>query len=205
MKKYKLIYLATLILIILVLFREKNTKYKLNTVDKMNSLISILKSDLILHKNVESPISDKGTSIAENALGIKLPPSYKHFLNEFGNGVDWLYHVDQPLNGVNKEYGNIHWLGEYRKYLGDKIESDGFGTFETGKLLCVMSENSNGGAWVFITTETNNDEEWPLAFYNNDNKLYYKVSSFIEWLEIATTYKEEVIRQLDVEYRLGLG
>ena len=177
-----------------------------NELGNMDSLISILRSDSKMHKDVESPITDKEIGITETQLEIKLPPSYKYFLKEFGNGAYWLYHVDQPINGINKEYGKIHWLGEYRNYLGATIESDGFGTFETKKFLCLMSENSNGGAWVWITTENKDDGEWPLAYYSiNDRKLYYRVSNFIEWLKIATKSKEEVIRQLDVEYRLELG
>ena len=73
-------------------------------------------------------------------------------------------------------------------------------------MLCLMTEDSNGGAWCWITTEDKENGEWSLAYYNiNDEKFYYKVSSFIEWLEIATTCKEEVIRELDVEEILGLG
>ena len=198
------------LLIVIMLFSCNVNRTSLvgteNELINMDSLISILKSDFKLHKDVESPIADREISITESELGIKLPSSYKHFLKEFGNGAYWLYHVDQPINGVNKEYEKIHWLGEYRNYLGDTIESDGFGTFETKTLLCLMTENSNGGAWVWITTENKDDGEWPLAYYSiNDRKLYYRISNFIEWLKIATKSKEEVIRQLDIEYRLGLG
>ncbi len=38
-----------------------------------------------------------------------------------------------------------------------------------------------------------------------DQRLYYKLSGFIEWLKMATENKGEVIRALDVEHRLGLG
>ena len=69
-----------------------------------------------------------------------------------------------------------------------------------------MTEDSNGGAWCWITTENNENGEWSLAYFNiDDKKFYYKVSNFIEWLEIATTCKEEVIRELDVEEILRLG
>ena len=205
MKVYRIILPCLLILITLLSCKVNRTQ-TVNDLNNMNSLISILKSDSKLHKDVESPITDKEISITESELEIKLPESYKHFLKEFGNGAYWLYHVDQPINGINKEYGKLHWLGEYRTYLDAKIESDGFGSFETKKLLCLMTENSNGGAWVWITTENKDDGEWPLAYYNiDDRKLYYKISNFIEWLEIATKSKEEVIRQLDIEDRLGLG
>lgn len=208
MKINKIIAATLLILITLLSCREnKSTITNANNgFNYMDPLISILKSDSAFHKDVVRPVTDEEIILAETELGIKLPPSYKYFLKNFGNGADQLYNVDQPINGINKEYGNIHWLGEYRNYLDDTIESDGFGTFETEKLLCLMTENSNGGAWVWITTKNNNNGEWPLAYYSiSDGKLYYKISNFVEWLKIATKSKEEVIRQLDKEYRLGLG
>lgn len=197
--------LPSFLIFITLLSCKINRSETINELNEMDSLISILKSDSKFHKDVEKTITDTEISLTESELGLKLPSSYKHFLKEFGNGAYWLYHVDQPINGINKEYGNIHWLGKYRN-LNATIESDGFGTFETNKLLCLMTENSNGGAWVWITTENNADGEWPLAYYSiKDRKLYYKISNFVEWLKIATKSKEEVIRQLDIEYRLGLG
>ena len=172
----------------------------------MDSLISILKSDMNLHKDVDDPASEEEIRKTELELKIALPPSYRYFLKEFGNGAYWLYTVDQPINGVNKKFGEIHWLGEYRKHLGDEIQSDGFGTFKTNELLCLMTENSNGGAWCWITTEYSENGEWPIAYYSiNDQKLYYKISNFKDWLKIATNSKQEVIRELDIEYKLGLG
>jgi len=178
---------------------------KMNALSELDSLISILKSDRAMHKDIVSTVSDKQIEITENELGIKLPASYKYFLKEFGNGAYWLYHVDQPINGVDKEYGEIHWLGKHRRYIddGDEIPSDGFGTFKTNSLLCLITENSNGGAWCWLTNKENG--EWPLAYYNMGDKLYYKIPNFVEWLKIATKCKEEVIRELDTEYRLGLG
>ena len=69
-----------------------------------------------------------------------------------------------------------------------------------------MTQDSNGGAWCWITTEDNENGEWSLDYFNiGDEKFYYKVLNFIECLEIATTCKEEVIRELDVEEILGFG
>jgi len=171
----------------------------------MASLISKLKSDILFHENIEQCVSDEQITLAEIALGIKLPNSYKYFLKEFGNGAAALYHIDQPINGIDKKYGKIHRLGEYRPYLSIQIESDGFGTFDTKSLLCLMSENSNGGAWCWLTTENNNSGEWSLAYYNDDKKLYYRISNFMEWLGIASSCKGEVIRELDKNDSLGLG
>jgi hypothetical protein len=155
-----------------------------------------------LHEDVEKTVTDVEIKEIELKLGVQLPPSYKQFLKEFGNGAYWLYTVDQPVNGVHE----IHWFNEYRNYVADTIHTDGFGSFAAKTLLCLMTEDSNGGAWCWITTDDKENGEWSLAYYNiNDRKLYYKVSNFIEWLEIATTCKEEVIRELDVDGRLGLG
>jgi len=181
---------------------SNKTKNELNNMSKIDSLIAILKSDLELHKDVEKTVTDVEIKEAELKLGVQLPPSYKQFLKEFGNGAYWLYHVDQSVNGVHQ----IHWFSEYRNYVPDTVHTDGFGSFESNTLLCLMTEDSNGGAWCWITTEDKENGEWSLAYYNiNDEKFYYKVSNFIEWLEIATTCKEEVIRELDVEEILGLG
>ncbi len=166
------------------------TQFELNIRNKVDSLIAILKEDIKLHRDIERCATDEEIKMAETDLGIKLPPSYTQFLKEFGNGAYWLYDADQPINGINRKYGKIHWLGDYRKHLDDEIQSDGFGTFKTRTLLCLMTENSNGGAWCWMTSESDENGEWPLAYYNiSDRKLYYKVSDFIEWLDIATKCK----------------
>lgn len=179
----------------------KKSKQEQSLINDMDALIFILKADYKLHKKLGNTVTDEDISITETKLGIKLPASYKQFVKELGNGAQWLYHVDQPINGVNKEYGKVHWLNRDST---EKIESDGFGTFEKKQLLYLMTENSNGGAWVWLTTDNASSHEWPLAYLHN-GKLYYKLENFIEWLTIATESKEEVIRQVDVEHRLGLG
>lgn len=181
---------------------SNNTKNELNNMSKIDSLITILKADMELHIDVANTATDAEIKEAELKLGVQLPPSYKTFVKEFGNGAQELYIVDQPVNGVHE----IHWFSEYRNFVPDTVHTDGFGSFAANTLLCLMTEDSNGGAWCWITTENNENGEWSLAYFNiGDEKFYYKVSNFIEWLEIATTCKEEVIRELDVEEILGLG
>jgi len=173
---------------------------------ELDTLITIMKSDMHLHKDVADTIGFDAIKAAEMELGVELPSSYKYFLSKFGNGANWLYHVDQSVNGVDKQYGSMHRFGKYRKLPGDMVNTDGFGTFHKDSLLCLMTDSSNGGAWCFITSENKDTGEWPLAFYNmNDGKLYYKVSGFMEWLIIAVHTKGEVIRVLDKKHRLGLG
>ena len=201
------------LILIVFLFSSCNVKNKQSEggqvptpENEMKTLIRVLIEDTKQHKDVEPKLTDSEIQRAEKELGITLPNSYKLFLKEFGNGAYWLYTVDQPINGVNKEYGAIHRLGKFRNYLGDSIQSNGFGTFKTNSLLCLMTENSNGGAWVWITSETSINGEWPLAYYSmDDQKLYFKVENFLEWIRLATKCKYEVIRELDKEYILNLG
>ena len=177
-------------------------KTKITDFFSVINYIDILKQDMSMHKDVNSRLTKKEIKEIEIHQGLMLPESYKHFLSKFGDGAYSLYAVDQPINSINQ----THQLGEYRKHLSANIETDGFGTFKRESLLCLMTENSNGGAWVWLTSENSEKGEWPLAFYNSeDKKLYYKVSGFTEWLKIATQCKSEVIRELDQSHRLGLG
>jgi len=193
-----------LLIILILILSCKSTKL-LNQDIEMNVLIGVLKKDNEQHEKVEPVISAIEIQKEEKKIGLSLPNSYKLFLNSFGNGAESIYHIDQPINGVNTKYGGIHWLGKYRKDLDKEIHSDGFGIFKTNSLLCLMTENSNGGAWVWLTSENSENGEWPLAFYNMDGKLYYRVENFKEWVRIATKCKGEVIRELEKEYKLNLG
>jgi hypothetical protein len=187
--------------------KDKSNPTKLTNSDiEMQELIGVLKKDLKYHENINPKITNQEIKKLENDMNIKLPDSYKKFLKEFGNGAESLYHIDQPINGINMEFGAIHWFGKFRKNLDEEIDTDGFGIYKKDSLLCLMTENSNGGAWVWLTSQTDENGEWPLAYYNiDDGKLYYKVNSFKEWIRIATKCKYEVIRELDKEDKLGLG
>lgn len=187
--------------------KEKNNSSELKKSEiEMQKLIEVLNEDLKYHENINPKISNEAINKLESDMDIKLPDSYKLFLKQFGNGAESLYHIDQPINGINMEFGTIHWFGKFRKNLGKEIETDGFGVYKKDTLLCLMTENSNGGAWVWLTSQPNENGEWPLAYYNiDDGKLYYKINSFKEWIRIATKCKYEVIRELDKEDKLGLG
>ena len=187
--------------------KDKNNSTELTNSDiEMQELIGVLKEDFKYHQNINSKIDNQEINKLEKDMNIKLPDSYILFLKEFGNGVESLYHIDQPINGINMDFGAIHWFGKFRKSLGEEIETDGFGIYKKDSLLTLMTENSNGGAWVWLTSQKDENGEWPLAYYNiDDGKLYYKVNSFKEWIRIATKCKNEVIRELDKENKLGLG
>ena len=89
--------------------------------------------------------------------------------------------------------------------MNEKIELDKR-EIKVDSLLCLMSEDSNGGAWCWLTSEETKDGEWPLAYYSlSDKKLHYKVQNFAQRLKILINSKGEVIRELDLDYKLGLG
>ncbi|MDX8552267.1 SMI1/KNR4 family protein [Tenacibaculum sp. 1B UA] len=150
------------------------------------------------HENVGKTLTDEEIKIIEEKLILKLPKSYKIFLKYFGDGGDWIFvqNIDNIQNGgFYKEYDYNNTLKEY-VYLGEE-------KIITESLLSLMSEDSNGGAWCWLTHEEKKDNEWSLAYYI-DGCLHYKVKNFTEWLEVAASDRE-VIREYDVEEKLGLG
>jgi hypothetical protein len=167
---------------------------------KIEKLIFELNRDLKKHQEVGPRLNDEEIEAVERQLNLNLPNSYKSFLKLFGDGGFWIYY--QPIDSIQ----NYSWLNDYRKQLPPTIELVE-GTFiKTDSLLCLMTEDSNGGAWCWLTTEADNDGEWPLAYYNmEDEKLYYKVNNFTEWLSILVECEAEVIRKLDTDEILGLG
>lgn len=201
MKKYGCL------LLFMTLFGSCNLKNRISNSEQistsekqMKELIGVLIKDFNMHENVGSKLSNSEIKEVENELGLKLPSSYKLFLKEFCNGADWLY-----LNPIDDIKQNS-FLNEYHNDVGETIELLGVKEYKVNSLLCLMTEDSNGGAWVWLTSDNTENGEWPLAYYSLiDKKLHYKVDNFIEWLSILTKCKNEVIRALDVENILGLG
>ena len=167
---------------------------------QMEELIKILITDSKLHQEIGPKLTDAEIQEVEQKLGLSLPYSYKLFLKQFGNGAYWLY-----MTSID-DIKHFSYLREYRKEHGNTIDLVGEKEIEVNSLLCLMSEDSNGGAWCWLTTENSDNGEWPLAYYSlSDKKLHYKVKNFTEWLRLLTKCKSEVIRELDVEHKLGLG
>ncbi|ALM09090.1 hypothetical protein SB49_12645 [Sediminicola sp. YIK13] len=193
------------LLLVLLLFiscglKNEKSEQISTTEDQMKELIAILSSDSKPHKEIGPKLSDSEIQEVENALELELPPSYKIFLKEFGNGAYWLY-----MNAID-DVKQKNFLNKYRKDLGKTIHLVGGKEYEVDSLLCLMTEDSNGGAWVWLTSENSESGEWPLAYYSlSDKKLHYKVDNFIEWLRLLTKGKYEVIRELDLDGKLGLG
>ncbi len=153
-----------------------------------------------LHNDVNPNLTDTELLELESKLNLTFPLSYKLFLKYFGDGGYYIY-----FNAVDS-IRNVSWLADYRTGLGDTIALEEENKLvKVDTLLCLMTEDSNGGAWCWLTAEESNDGEWPLAYYSlSDQKLHYKVQSFTEWLKLLVDSKGEVIRELDLEHKLGL-
>ncbi|MFB9054138.1 SMI1/KNR4 family protein [Formosa undariae] len=166
---------------------------------KISKLLITLLEEFQLHNDVQPVLTETELVKIEKQLDLTLPLSYKLFLKYFGYGGNWIY-----ANSI----GSIRdrsFLSDYRNELDEKIELDNK-KIKVDSLLCLMPEDSNGGAWCWLTTEDTKDGEWPLAYYSLSNKkLNYKVQNFTEWLQILINSKGEVIRELDFDDELGSG
>jgi hypothetical protein len=163
--------------------------------------IRSLQEDFNEHEHVFPKLTDEQIAEFARKAQFVVPPSFRIFLKTFGSGAYWLYGC-QPLDSAENPFR----LRTFQGNLPDMTELDGEQSVPTDSLLCLMTEDSNGGAWCWLTTLQENGGECPLAYWEpSSKKLYYKVESFANWLQLLVTEKNEVIRVLDVEERLGLG
>lgn len=171
----------------------KESSYNEHTIAKL--LINLLE-DYHLHEDIGKKLTDVQIKDLEKQISLTLPLSYKLFLQYFGNGGTWIY--ADSIDTVHE----FSWFSKSK----DTIEVVGGNEVTQNSLLFLMTEDSNGGSWCWLTSEKNEDGEWSLAYYNRqDNKLHYKINNFTEWLKILVASKGEVIRELDVDDKLGLG
>lgn len=167
----------------------------------IHQLINILKSDSRHHSGVLPVLTDKQISNFQQEADFILPPSFVTFLKEFGSGAEWLYR-SQALDSID----HPNWLNTYRKGLSKMTKIFEGGTVPTKSLLCLMTEDSNGGAWCWLTTMRSPDGECSLAYWDAETaQLHFRIDSFTEWLRTLVVNKGEVIRALDKEWRLKLG
>ncbi len=166
----------------------------------VSTIIIELLEDSNHHIEIEEVLSDQEIKEIEDKLGFLLPTSYKIFLKYFGDRGAWVY-----MNSID-HIKNYSFLKDYRKSLNTTIELVDHMQIQVDSLLCLMTEDSNGGAWVWLTEEEKENNEWGLAYYSSKHKkLFYKVENFTEWLNILVKSKGEVITELDENYQLGLG
>ena len=164
----------------------------------IRQLIEELKKDISKHTKVGKVLTEQEILALESKLGKNIPSSYRTFLKEFGNGAYWLY--NNSMNDITQLY-HLNTMGRLTM---DSLEYEDGTKYPMNSLLCLMSDDSNGGAWVWLTTEKSPNGEWPLAYYSF-GKLYYKVENFTEWVRLLVICKHEVIRELDKNHKLGLG
>ncbi len=169
---------------------------------RIDEAIRALQSDSRRHDQIGATLSDGEIIEAEARLTVVLPNTYKTFLREFGDGAYWLYGC-QPVDSIRRPL----WLTDIRRRLSSEVEIDGEDRRVSAKsLLCLMSEDSNGGSWCWLTKDGNPDGEWPLAYYSmEEERLFYKQAGFEAWLTCLIEAKSEVVRALDVSGKLGLG
>jgi len=173
------------------------SKYNMH---KISRLLTTMIEESNLHVDVNPSLSDTEIIDIENKINLTLPLSYKLFLKYFGDGGTWIY--ANTIDSIR----NRSWLSDSRNFLNDTIELEDKKLIKVSTLLCLMTEDSNGGAWCWLTSIKDKNGEWPLAYYSlHDKKLHYKVTNFTEWLKILIESKGEVIRTLDVDFKLGLG
>ena len=172
----------------------ENSEYKN---EKITEYIVKLLLDFDLHENIGKTITDSEILQIEEKLKFGLPKSYKIFLKYFGDGGFWIYH--QSIDQIQ----NYSWLNDYRVKIGKTIKFESK-KLSVSSLLSLMTEDSNGGAWCWLTSEKKENNEYSLVYFIN-GKLHYKVENFTEWLSILVNNNGEVIRSLDLKENLGLG
>jgi hypothetical protein len=159
------------------------------------------------HKS--KPLSDSEIQTMIQQSGFKLPPSYLVFLYEFGNGDTTNLGSYQIFHQDIDAPDNVWDFSRAKPDAPDPVRVDDGSPVPKSSLFCLMTEDSNGGSWCWLTSEPDAEGEYPLAYYFRDEEgmeqLFYRVQNFTVWLEILVRDQQEVIRSLDVDYRLPLG
>lgn len=157
------------------------------------------------------PASAADIEKTENALGKKLPDSFKRFVSEFSNGA-YLFEI-QEVSAVGDGNRQIAAIQDIRG-AGDGDANEVIPFREGGEArygdLVPFGLDSNGNEWCFVADGNPPGNEYAVAYLDTSGrKLYGKQTSFTEWLSILVNEQDEVIRTLyddDVVYdELGLG
>lgn len=170
---------------------------------EVSELITQLKTRQTRHKEVGNTLTEAEIVEFEDQTHFRICSSYRVFLRNFGNGARCLYGAQEidsyePPLGSMKEY-------RYRAAVGpDLIQIDGEEPVPRESLFTLMTQDSNGGTWFWLTSRPDADDEYPLAYRMGDT-LFCKVANFTEWLRILVMNESEVIRVLDKDDKCGLG
>ncbi|CAM1340360.1 putative Cell wall assembly/cell proliferation coordinating protein, KNR4 [Tenacibaculum amylolyticum] len=159
-------------------------------------LIIALTDDHSLHKNIGPKLLKSDIENIEGNLQVTFPSSYKLFLQYFGDGGEHIYGT--PIHSSKK----LVLLSDHQKDLGSTVQFENGTTVPTKDLLCLVTNDKNGGAWCWLMNENTDTGEWPLVYFNSkEQKLQYKVDNFTEWLKILVAHKTvEVTQETKANY-----
>jgi hypothetical protein len=146
--------------------------------------------------------ADEDVRRTEEAIGVRLPDSYRRFVREFSNGA-YLYRVQEvaPVGDVD-HLVPIHRF--QRIGAGDPNElltyRNGGETVRHGDTV-VFGGDSNGNEWCFVTTRPSTVAEYEISYLDTGSrKLYAPMRSFAQWVEWLIEHPEdEVIRTYYVD------
>jgi ankyrin repeat protein len=127
--------------------------------------------------------TEADTQFSEDALGKKLPPSYRYFVRNFSNGAN-LYMAQEICGVGEKSPGDIPPIQD------NVLDIEGdlpVRVQEGGKVspqdLIAFTRDEDGNCWCFILDPDPSTGEYPVAYFDAmDRKLVSKVGSFNKWL-----------------------
>ncbi len=164
----------------------------------ISAVVTRLHADRDKHEDVGPCLKKSEIQRIERRLDVSLSPSYATFLTEFGDGAYWLYGA-QAVDHAH----HVDWLPKNRPNVPARVTYQG-SYVASCRLYCLMTEDSNGGAWCWLPDFTDENGEQPLGYYDSDRTVHFRVN-FVDWLNLLVEHKDEVVRRLDKDGALGLG
>ena len=157
------------------------------------------------------PADAAAVEATEQAIGRRLPPSFRTFVTAFSNGA-YLFMLQEVLavGAGNPQIGAVQDVLSVVSAAPDADVPLDSGGQVTGATLVPFSLDHNGNCWCFLTGEEVPDGEYPVAYFDAEHeKLYGRLPGFSAWLTKLADEQDEVIRTLydeDVLYdEMGLG
>ncbi|WP_299839230.1 SMI1/KNR4 family protein [uncultured Tenacibaculum sp.] len=158
----------------------------------MDQVISLL-DDHQLHGKSGAKFTHFDIQEIEQDSDLVFPQSFVLFLEYFGNKAQ-LY-GKYSLRDIKKPI----FLSECIDDISRKVAHEDGDEISANSILCLTSINAKKGIWCWLVDSENSENgEWPIAFFNKaDQKLYYEVENFNEWLSFLIEHKN---RPYDVTY-----